>query len=340
MKIKEAIQKLLQNADLTAHEAGAVMDEIMTGQASHVQTAAYLVALSAKGETIEEVTGSAERMRSHALQVEHGQTRIFEIVGTGGDGAGSFNISTTSAMVIAAAGVKVAKHGNRAASSRSGAADCLEALGVNINLSPAESCKLLEDIGMSFLFAQTYHKSMKYVAPVRKELEIRTIFNLLGPLTNPARATEQLLGVYSEELVEPMARVLSNLGVKKGMVVYGQDGIDEISVSAPTMVCFFENGVFLNQVLYPEDLGFKRHKKEDLKGGDPKENAAITRAIFEGELGPKRDAVLLNAGAGLFVAGVVESIKDGVHLAAKLIDEGIVLDKLTQLIIGSRRQVS
>lgn len=340
MKIKVAIQKLLQNINLTSSEAGIVMDEIMTGQASHVQIAAYLVALSAKGETVEEVTGSAKRMRSHALKIEHGQSRVFEIVGTGGDGAGSFNISTTAAIVIAAAGVTVAKHGNRAASSKSGAADCLEALGVNINLSPIESSMLLADIGISFLFAQTYHKSMKYVAPVRKELEIRTIFNLLGPLTNPARATEQLLGVYSEELVEPMARVLSNLGVRRGMVVYGQDGLDEISISAPTKICFFENGLFLNKVLDPLDFGFKRYTKADLKGGAPKENAKITREIFQGKLGPKRDAVLLNAGAGLFVAEAADSIRDGILLAAKLIDEGLVLNKLSQLISGSRRQVS
>lgn len=340
MNIKEAIQKLLQNTSLTADEAGAVMDEIMTGKASHVQTAAYLVALSAKGETIEEVTGSAERMRFHALQVDHGEESIFEIVGTGGDGAGSFNISTTSAIVIAAAGVKVAKHGNRAASSKSGAADCLESLGVNIDLCPHESSRLLREIGISFLFAQTYHSSMKYVAPVRRELEVRTIFNLLGPLTNPARATEQLLGVYSPDLVEPMARVLSNLGVRRGMVVYGQDGLDEISVSAPTSFCFFENGSFSTGVLNPGEFGLKLYKKEDLKGGDPRENAAITRSILQGVHGAKRDAILLNAGAGLFVAGAADSIGDGIKLAAQLIDDGSACEKLEQLIMRSRRQVS
>lgn len=333
--IREATIKLIDRTDLSREEAGAVMDEIMSGQSTQVQTAAYLAALSVKGETIEEVTGSALRMRSHALPLEHGLEDVFEIVGTGGDKAGSFNISTTASIVIASAGVKVAKHGNRAASSRSGAADCLEALGVNIELPPEQSAALLEEIGICFLFAQKYHTSMKFVAPVRRELGIRTIFNILGPLTNPARATRQLLGVYSEALVEPLARVLSKLGVKRGMVVYGQDRLDEISSSAPTTVCFFEDGAFSSCEIKPEDFGIQSSDKSELMGGEPSENAQITRRILDGERGAKRDAVLLNAGAGLYVAGKAESISDGVSLAASLIDSGKAKEKLEQFISRS-----
>lgn len=335
--IQEATAKLMERKDLTYEEANGVIDEIMSGETSQVQTAAFLAALSTKGENIEEITACAAAMRAHALPLEHDMD-LLEIVGTGGDGAMSFNISTTSAIVIAAGGVKIAKHGNRAASSKSGAADCLEALGVKIDLEPQQCVKLLEEIGICFLFAQKYHSSMKYVGPVRKELGVRTVFNLLGPLTNPASANMQVMGVYTEELVEPMARVLSGLGVKKGMVVYGQDKLDEISVSAPTTVCEFAAGEYHSYVIRPEEFGLKTAKKEELVGGTPQENADITRAILDGKKGAKRDAVLLNAGAGLYIAGKADSLKAGVELAAKLIDSGAAKKKLEEFIALSNQE--
>lgn len=273
--IKEAILKLAQRNDLTAQEALEVMNEIMDGKASPVQMSSYLTALSLKGETIEEITGSAKGMRDHCIRLLH-EMDVLEIVGTGGDGANSFNISTTSALVIAAGGVPVAKHGNRAASSKSGAADVLEALGVKINVSPEKSAAMLKKIGICFLFAQNYHIAMKYVAPIRKELGIRTIFNILGPLSNPAGANMELMGVYEETLVEPLARVMNNLGVKRGMVVYGMDQLDEISMSAPTKVCEIRDGSYRTYEICPEDFGFVRCRKEDLTGGTPRENAKIT----------------------------------------------------------------
>ena len=336
--IKEATAKLIEQKHLTYKEAKDVMDEIMNGQATAVQIAAYLAALSAHGESIEEITGSAASMREHALQVKHGLPEVFEIVGTGGDGANSFNISTTASIVIASAGVKVAKHGNRAASSNSGAADCLEALGVNIDLAPEKCITLLEKTGICFLFAQKYHSSMKYVAPVRRELGIRTIFNILGPLTNPASATKQVLGVYCGELVEPLAHVLASLGVERGMVVYGQDKLDEISVSSPTTVCEFKDNVFSTYVIRPEDFGQHTYEKSALTGGTPAENAAITRDILDGKLGAKREAVLLNAGAGLYIAGKAASFKDGVMLAAALIDSGKAKAKLEEFIVQSNAE--
>lgn len=337
--IQQATLKLIDKHGLTYQEARDVMHEIMSGEASQVQTAAYLAALSAaRAETIEVITGSAAEMRKHGLQVNHGLPDVFEIVGTGGDGAKSFNISTTASLVIAASGVKVAKHGNRAASSKSGAADCLEALGVNINLTPEQCTSLLESTGICFLFAQKYHTSMKYVAPVRKELGIRTIFNILGPLTNPAAATMQLLGVYTEDLVEPLAHVLANLGVKRGMVVYGQDQLDEISLSSPTTVCQWTDQLFETYVITPEEFGFQTCRKDDLVGGTPVENAAITREILEGKLGPKRDAVLLNAGAGLYIANKADSLMDGIRLATELIDSGKANAKLMEFIEQSNKQ--
>ncbi len=334
--IKEAIAGLIEKKDLTAEEALAVMDEIMSGQASSVQIAAFLAALGTKGETIEEVTACAQGMRKHALTMEH-DMELMDIVGTGGDGAKTFNISTTSALVLAAGGVKVAKHGNRAASSKSGAADVLEALGVNVALEPDQCLELLKEVGICFFFAQKYHSSMKYVGPVRKELGVRTVFNILGPLTNPAAASLQLLGVFSEELVRPLAQVLSNLGVKRGMVVYGQDKLDEFSLSAPTTVCEFKDGDFIYYEIKPEDLGLTRCKKEDLVGGTPEENAQITLDILNGVRGPKRDAVLLNAGAGLYIGGKAASLRDGVALAAELIDTHLVADKLEEFKKASNR---
>lgn len=334
--IKEATAKLIEKQDLTCAEAKACIDEIMSGNTSQVQTAAILTALSTKGETIEEITACAAAMRAHALKMEH-NLDLFEIVGTGGDDARSFNISTTASIVIAAAGVKVAKHGNRAASSKSGAADCLEALGVNIDLEPEKCLELLENIDICFFFAQKYHASMKYVGPVRKELGVRTIFNILGPLTNPASANMQLLGVYSEALVQPLARVLSNLGVKRGMVVFGQDKLDEVSMSCPTSICEFENDEYDYYVIRPEDFGFKTCEKSDLAGGTPVQNAEITLSILCGEKGPRREAILLNAGAGLYIAGKADSFKAGVVMAAELIDSGKAMAKLEEFKIESNK---
>ncbi len=329
--IKEATAKLIDRHDLTYEEASGVIDEIMSGETSHVQTAAFLAALSTKGETIEEITACAASMRAHAVPVRH-SLDLLEIVGTGGDGSRSFNISTTASIVIAASGVKVAKHGNRAASSLCGAADCLEALGVNITLSPERCVELLEKIGICFFFAQSYHTSMKHVGPVRRELGVRTVFNILGPLTNPACANMQVLGVFAEHLVVPLSRVLSNLGVKRGMIVYGQDKLDEISISSPTTVCEFGGGEYKTYTVIPEDFGFKTCRKAELLGGTPEENARITREILEGAKGAKREAVLLNAGAGLYIAGKTPTLAEGVTLAAELIDSGKAAAKLSAFI--------
>lgn len=337
--IKEAIVKIVNKEDLSYDEAYAVMNEIMSGETSATQNAAFLAALStksARAETTAEIAGCAAAMREHATRVDTGMD-IFEIVGTGGDNAGSFNISTTSALVAAAGGMKVAKHGNRAASSKCGTADCLEALGVNINQSPERCVELLKEAGMCFFFAQKYHSSMKYVGPIRKELGFRTVFNILGPLTNPGRPTMQLLGVYDEYLVEPLAQVLVELGVKRGMVVYGMDKLDEISLSAPTKICEIQDGWFRTTTITPEDFGMTRCKKEDLVGGTPEENAQITRDILSGAKGPKRDAVLLNAGASLYVGGKAASFEDGIKLAAEIIDSGKATETLNKLIEVSNR---
>ena len=334
--IKDAIFQLARRENLSYDTARAVMDEIMSGQASDIQMSAYLTAMSMKGETIEEITASAAGMRQHCIKLLHDMD-VLEIVGTGGDGSNSFNISTTAALVAAAGGMKVAKHGNRAASSLCGTADCLEALGVNIHQSPEKCVELLRDVGMCFFFAQDYHTSMKYVGAIRKELGFRTVFNILGPLTNPGSPKMQLLGVYDEYLVEPLARVLVSLGVKRGMVVYGQDKLDEISLSAPTSVCEIRDGWYKSYVITPEDFGFARCTKDDLKGGAPEENAAITRAILSGEKGHKRNAVLMNAGAALYIGGKAKSMKDGIALAAELIDSGKALETLERFIAVSNR---
>lgn len=337
--IKEAIVKIVNKEDLTYDEAYTVMNEIMSGETTPTQNAAFLAALStksAKAETTDEIAGCAAAMRDNATKVDTGMD-IFEIVGTGGDNAQSFNISTTSALVAAAGGMKVAKHGNRAASSLCGTADCLEALGVNIQQSPKRCVELLKEAGMCFFFAQKYHTSMKYVGPIRKELGFRTVFNILGPLTNPGSPKMQLLGVYDEYLVEPLAQVLISLGVKRGMVVYGKDKLDEISMSAPTAVCEFKDGWFKSYTIAPEDFGFERCTKEDLKGGTPEENAKITREILGGAKGHKRNAVLMNAGAALYIGGKAETLKDGIALAAEIIDSGKALETLDKLIEVSNR---
>ena len=335
--IKEAIVKIVSKEDLTYEEAYTVMNEIMSGETTPTQNAAFLAALStksARAETTDEIAGCATAMREKATRVEAGDD-LFEIVGTGGDNAHSFNISTTSALVAAAGGMRVAKHGNRAASSKSGTADCLEALGVNIDQDPDKCRELLDKAGMCFFFAQKYHTSMQYVGAIRRELGFRTVFNILGPLTNPGHPSMQLLGVYDDYLVQPLAQVLMNLGVKRGMVVYGQDKLDEISLSAPTTVCEFKDGWMKNYVITPEQFGLKRCTKQDLVGGTPEENAAITRAILAGEKGPKRDAVLMNAGAALYIGGKAESLAEGIKLAAKLIDEGKATETLNRLIAVS-----
>lgn len=335
--IGEAIIKLSKKEDIGYEMAKTVMNEIMNGEASDIQKSAYLTALSMKGETIDEITGSAEAMRNHALAVDHGMD-VLEIVGTGGDGSNSFNISTTAALIVSAAGVPVAKHGNRAASSRSGAADCLEALGVNIDLEPEKAAKLLKETGICFLFAQKYHMAMKYVGPIRKELGIRTVFNILGPLTNPARANMQVMGVYDESLLEPMAHVLSNLGVRKGMVVYGQEKLDEISICGPTKVVAFHHGEYKNYTITPEEVGLRRGQQGDLLGGTPQENAEITREILTGEeRGAKRDAAVINAAAALFVAGKATGMKAAVKLAGETIDSGAALRKLEEFVEASNR---
>lgn len=330
--IKEAIIKLSKKQDLAYAEAEAVMDEIMSGQATPVQMSAYLTALALKGETIDEITASAAGMRAHCIKLLH-NLDVLEIVGTGGDGSNSFNISTTSSLVIAAGGVPVAKHGNRAASSKSGAADVLEALGVKITLTPERSAEILKKINICFLFAQNYHIAMKYVAPIRKELGIHTVFNILGPLSNPAGANMELMGVYDQSLVEPLAQVMANLGVNRGMVVYGQDSLDEISMCAPTSVCEIRDGKFTSYEITPEQFGYERCEKGALTGGTPAENAEITKAILKGEeKGPKRQAVCLNAGAALYIAGKAASIEEGVKLAESLIDNGAALKKLEEFV--------
>ena len=337
--IKEAIQKIVGKGDLSYEEAYGVMNEIMSGETTPTQNAAFLAALSTKStkaETIEEISGCAAAMREHATPVPHPGMEVLEIVGTGGDGAHTFNISTTSAMVVAAGGIKVAKHGNRAASSLSGTADCQEALGVNIQQDPEKALQLLQEVGVCFFFAQKYHAAMKYVGAIRKELGFRTVFNILGPLTNPACPEYYLLGVYDEYLVEPVAKVLDKLGVKRALVVYGQDRLDEISVSARTTVCELKNGYYRTTEIAPEDFGLERGRKEDLVGGTPAENAEITRQILSGTLqGSKRTAVLLNAGAALYVGGKAESIGEGVKLAAELIDSGKAAAVLEQYIQAS-----
>ena len=332
--IKEAIIKIVNKEDLSFDEAYAVMNEIMNGETTPTQNAAFLAALStksAKAETTGEIAGCAKAMREHATPVDT-DFDLFEIVGTGGDNARSFNISTTSAIVAAAGGMKVSKHGNRAASSKCGTADCLEALGVNIDEDPAKCRELLEKVGICFFFAQKYHNSMKYVGAIRKELGFRTVFNILGPLTNPAHPKRQLLGVYDEYLIEPLAKVLMELGVKRGMVVYGTDKLDEISLSAPTKVCEIKDGSLHTYEIKPEDFGLSRCKKEDLAGGDPKENAAITLSILNGEKGAKRDAVLLNAGAALYIGEKAKSMQEGINLAARLIDSKKALKVLEDFI--------
>lgn len=339
--IKEAIIKLVGKGDLTYEEAHTVMLEIMGGKTTPTQNAAFLAALSTKStkaETIDEISGCAEAMRSLATPVPHPGMEVLEIVGTGGDGAHSFNISTTSAMVLAAGSVKVAKHGNRAASSLCGTADCLEALGVKIDMTAEKALSMLQKTNFCFLFAQKYHSAMKYVGPIRKELGFRTVFNILGPLTNPAKPEMFLLGVYDEYLVEPIAKVLASLGVRRGIVAYGREKLDEISPNGPTVICEIRDGYYRSSLIRPEDFGLVPGTKKDLLGGTPEENARVTRDILSGRIGgTKRNAVLLNAGAAFFVAQKAESIKEGITLAASLINSGKALTALENIIKESQQ---
>ena len=341
--IKEAIIKIVNKGNLTFNEAEMVMTEIMNGQTTPTQNAAFLAALSTKStkaETIDEITGCAVAMRNKAIPVEHEGMEVLEIVGTGGDNARTFNISTTSAMIVAAAGVKVAKHGNRAASSDSGAADCLEALGVNIQQSPDLCRKLLKEVGICFMFAQKYHTSMKYVGAIRRELGFRTVFNILGPLTNPAKPEFFMLGVYDEYLCEPVAKVLSSMGVKHALVVYGRDKMDEVSPSCETTVCELRDGFYRTIVMRPEDFGMTRGEKSEIVGGTPEENAAVTKGILKGEIrGTRRNAVLLNAGCAIYAANKAESIADGIKIAEEMIDSGRALEVLDQFVRVSNEEV-
>ena len=329
--IKEAIAQLVKREDLTSEVMEQVMEEIMTGEATDAQKASFLTALSMTGETIDEITSAAKVLRSHCERFLNDMD-VLEIVGTGGDGSNTINISTLASVVVSAAGIPVAKHGNRAASSKCGTADCLEALGVKIDCAPARSAQILKDINLCFLFAQKYHPAMRFVGAVRKEMGIRTLFNVLGPLANPAGATMQLFGVYSEELVEPLAHVLRNLGVKRAMVVYGRDSMDEISLSAETKVCEFKNDEFKSYVIKPEDLGLTRCNKEDLVGGTPQENAAIVNDILGGAKGPKTDVVLLNAGAAIYLASDGITLKDGIEKAREIIVSGKAKKQLKEFI--------
>lgn len=331
MMITTAIHSLMEKEELSYETAKEVMNEIMDGKATNAQISAYLTALRMKGENIEEITGSAVAMRSHCTKFVP-ETDVLDIVGTGGDEAFTFNISTVSAFVVAAAGVPVAKHGNRSVSSKCGSADVLDALGVKIDLTAEQSEKILKEIGICFLFAPVYHASMKYAAPVRREIGVRTIFNILGPLANPASANLQLLGVYDENLVEPLAKVLANLGVKRAMVVHGHDGLDEISLCGSSTVCEVNDGKLNSFFLDPAQLGFQPCTAQDLVGGDPKENAHIALDILSGKPGAKRDVVLLNSAVCLYMANSNITLRDCVKLAADTIDSGKAMEKLQRFI--------
>lgn len=330
--IADAIYKVIKGEDLDFDTAKEVMGEMMNGTATHAQMGAFLTALRMKGESIDEITGSALAMRETGIHLEH-VLDVMDIVGTGGDQVGTFNISTTTAFVVAAGGVPVAKHGNRSVSSKSGAADVLEKLGINISISAEHSQRILSEINLCFMFAQTYHSSMKHCAPVRREMGVRTIFNILGPLANPAGANLQLMGVYDENLVEPLAKVLSNLGVKRGMVVHGCDGLDEATLTTRTKVCEIKEGVLSSYYLDPVELGMNYCILAELIGGDAEENAKITRSILNGsEQGGKRDIVVLNAALCLYLAGKAATIKDAISLAKDLITSGSAINKLEEFV--------
>ncbi|MDF9409719.1 anthranilate phosphoribosyltransferase [Pelotomaculum isophthalicicum JI] len=328
--IQKALQEALNGKDLDFETAKAVMKEMMEGTATQAQMGALLAALRMKGETVEEITACATVMREKGLKINPVRN-VIDIVGTGGDETGTFNISTTSAFVVAAGGVPVAKHGNRGVSSKSGAADVLECLGINLNLTPKQSEKILEQSNICFMFAPVYHSSMKYAAPVRREMGVRTIFNVLGPLSNPAGATMQLMGVYDRTLVEPLAQVLANLGVVRGLAVSGHDGMDEVTLTGETHVCEIRHGELTSYDITPEQYGFSRCKLQDLAGGTPEDNARITRDILTGkEKGAKRDVVVLNATMALYLGIDNCTVVDCVRMAQELIDSGKAAAKLDE----------
>lgn len=333
--IKEAINILTKGDNLEDEMMEQVINKIMTGEAADAQKAAFLTALAIKGETVEEITAAARVMRRHCAAF-HNDKDVLEIVGTGGDGSNTFNISTLSAIVTSAAGYRVAKHGNRAASSKCGTADCLEALGVKIDAEASKSEESLEELNLCFLFAQKYHPAMRFVGGVRKEIGIRTLFNILGPISNPAGATQMLLGVFDKGLVEQQAHVLSNLGVKRAMVVHGLDCMDEISLSAPTMVCEVCDGTFKNYEITPEQFGLKRCKKEDLVGGNPEENAKIAMNILSGKTGAKFDAVVLNAGAAIYIADGGITVEEGMEKAKETLLSGKAKEQLKRFVEKTR----
>ncbi|BDG60636.1 anthranilate phosphoribosyltransferase [Caldinitratiruptor microaerophilus] len=330
-ELRTLIARVAEGQNLTEEEASQAMEALMAGEATPAQMAALLVALRLKGETVEEITGCARVMRARAIPVPHRQPFVVDTCGTGGDGAGTFNISTTAAFVVAGAGVPVAKHGNRAASSQAGSADVLEALGVRIDLSPEEVGRCIDEVGIGFLFAPALHTAMRHVAPVRREIGLRTIFNFLGPLTNPAGAQAQLVGVFRPDLTEPLARVLGNLGVRRALVVHGLEGIDEVSVSGPTRVSDYQDGAVRTYEIVPEDAGLRRAPPESIRGGTPAENARIAEAVLQGRPGPQRDVVLLNAGMALVAAGRATTPAEGVRLAAEAVDSGRALAVLEGL---------
>lgn len=329
--IQEAIYQVINKQNLSLEQTKTVMEEIMEGRATNSQIGSFLTAMRMKGETIEEITACATVMREKCTKI-HPDMDVLDIVGTGGDEANTFNISTVSAFVVSAGGVPVAKHGNRSVSSKCGSADLLEALGINIALTAEQSAQILDKIGMCFMFAPTYHASMKYAAPVRKELSVRTIFNILGPLANPAGANMQLLGVYDENLVEPLARVLANLGVKRAMVVHGHDGLDEVTLCDTTTICEVNNGKLNSFFLSPEQLGLEKCLPQDLVGGDPQENAAIAMDILDGSKGPKRNVVVLNSALCLYMSHNRITLRECVKMAEELIDSGSARAQLEKFI--------
>lgn len=332
LSINDLIELLCDGAHLTREQSARAMDLLMSGEATASQMAALVIALRMKGETSEEITGFAEIMRSYATRVSTSRYPLLDTCGTGGDCRGTFNVSTTAAFVAAGAGVAVAKHGNRAASSRCGSADVLEALGVNINLNAEEAGRCIDEVGMGFLFARTLHSAMKFIAPVRVELKVRTIFNILGPLTNPAGADRQVVGVFNAQLAPTMARALLALGTRHAFVVAGFEGIDEISLGGPSLVCEARDGRVVEYEVNPEDFGFTPVALVEIRGGDAKHNAAITREVLEGKPGPCRNMVLLNAAPGLVAGGVAGDLKEAVSRAAEAIDSGAALDRLNDLI--------
>ncbi|MCX7773703.1 MAG: anthranilate phosphoribosyltransferase [Clostridia bacterium] len=336
--IKESIKKLANCTNISREEAYAAMEEIMSGQATPSQISAFITALAIKGETVDEISGCAAVMDQHAERVTLDKEAV-DIVGTGGDGVGTFNISTCASFVTAAAGLPVAKHGNRSVSSKCGSADVLEALGVTIALTPEQARECFRQTDLCFMFAPGYHKSMKHAAGPRKELGIRSIFNILGPITNPARAPYRLLGVYSEKLCEPLVHVMVNLGIKGVLAVCSHDGLDEISISAPTTVCEAKNGNVVGYLLHPERLGLKTYPLSEVIGGDAQENAAILLNVLKGEKGARRDIVLINAAAALYAASVAPTLKEGVRMASQSIDSGAALLKLYHYRDATNRMV-